>query len=364
MLRISCSSCNQPYPESELPYRCQRCGGLFDYQDDLIYSPADIEPQLPGIWRFRHSFGFDSVIDPVSLGEGDTPLVEDQVNHRSVFYKLEFLNPTGSFKDRGCSVTISLLASRGVKAAVEDSSGNAGASFAAYTARSGIHGKVFVPDSASGPKRRQIESYGAEVIRIVGPRSNAAEAVLNAAESGIVYASHTYLPFGIPGYATVAYEIFEQLDGNPGTVICPVGQGSLVLGIYRGFKALMNAKLVKEIPGIIGVQARACAPLWAVAEYGRIGLDWTSEGETIAEGIRIVHPVRGDAVLAAIEHSNGKMVAVDEEEILPARDELARRGFYVEPTSAVVWAALKRLQGTIAEPVVLVLTGFGLKFWS
>ncbi len=364
MLRVACTSCDQPYPESGLPYRCQRCGGLFDYREDLIYSPAELEPHLPGIWRFRHTFGFDSSVDPVSLGEGGTPLVKDQVDHRSVFYKLEFLNPTGSFKDRGCSPTISFLASRGVKEAVEDSSGNAGASFAAYTARSGIHGRVFVPDSASGPKRRQIESYGVDVIRVLGPRSNAAEAVLNAARSGVVYASHAYLPFGIPGYATVAYEIFEQLDATPGTVVCPVGQGGLVLGLYRGFKSLRNANLVTEIPEIIGVQARACAPLWALAEYGRIGLDWTSEGETIAEGIRIVHPLRGDVVLAAIEQSNGKIVAVDEEEILPARDELAHRGFYVEPTSAVVWAALKRLRRVISEPIVLVLTGSGLKYLS
>lgn len=364
MLRVHCTSCYQSYPNTGLPYRCPRCSGLFDYEDEIIFSPFEIEPQLPGVWRFRHTFGFEPIIHPISLGEGRTPLVEDRLDQRSVMFKLEFLNPTGSFKDRGSSLLVSFMASRGVAEAVEDSSGNAGASFAAYTARAGIHGKVFVPDSTAGPKRRQIEAYGVEIIRVMGPRSNASEAALNAARSGVVYASHAYLPFGIPGYATIAYEIFEQLNGKPGTVICPVGQGGLVLGIYRGFRALMNAGAIEELPKIIGVQARACAPLWALYEFGRIGLDWSTEGQTVAEGIRIFHPVRGDLVLAAITHSQGRILAVEEEEILPARDELAHRGFYVEPTSAVVWVALRSLLDSVPEPIVLVLTGSGVKYWN
>jgi threonine synthase len=325
--------------------------------DRFSFSPDKIEDDQPGIWRFRHAFGMLESALPISIAEGNTPLVPDRVSGHEVFFKLEFLNPTGSFKDRGSSLTMSFLQSRGVSEAVEDSSGNAGASFAAYAARSGIRGKVYLPDSASGPKKAQIEAYGVEVIRIPGPRSNAADAVRKAAESGIPYASHAFLPFGLWGYATLAYEIREQLGRNPGTIICPVGQGGLILGVSRGFSALAG-----KSPVLIGVQARACAPFWALESYGSTGLSLVSEGETVAEGIRVLHPVRGDAVLGAVESSQGKFIAVEESDILPGRDQLARRGLYVEPSSAVVWPALIHCLDYVPEPIVILLTGSGLKF--
>ncbi len=229
---------------------------------------------------------------------------------------------------------VSFLASRKVRAAVEDSSGNAGASFAAYAARAGIQARVFVPETASGPKRSQIEAYGAEVTPVPGPRSNAAQAVIQAAEKGTAYASHAYLPFNLPGYATVAYEIYEQLGQAPGTLVSPVGQGGLLLGASRGFAALKKAGLIRNLPRLVGVQARACAPLWALSSYGPDGLAWVTEAPTLAEGVRVRYPLRGDAVLKAVEESGGQFLVVDEADILPGRDQLARRGFYVEPTSA------------------------------
>jgi threonine synthase len=279
-----------------------------------------------------------------------------------VAFKCEFQNPSGSFKDRGSALLVSFIRSRGVESAVEDSSGNAGASFAAYAARAGMKARVFIPDSASGPKRAQIEAYGAEVVSIMGPRSNAAEAVRRAAEDGAVYASHAYLPFNLPGYATVAYEIAEQLEGVPGTVVAPAGQGGLLLGIIRGFVALLKAGVIDRMPVPIGVQARACAPLWALQSYGRAGLAWVAEGQTLAEGIRVSYPLRGDALLQATDLYKGMFLAVDEEDILAGRDALAGMGFYVEPTSAVVWRALGQVAGQVPEPVVLVLTGSGLKW--
>lgn len=360
--QIICTNCRRPYPDMGAPFRCTFCGGVFDFVDDFFYSPDRVERKQPGIWRFRHTFGMLKSVRPISLGEGRTPLVSDRVDGREIFFKLEYLNPTGSFKDRGSSLILTFLHSRGIDEAVEDSSGNAGASFAAYAARAGIRGKVYVPDSAAGPKRAQIEAYGVELFRILGPRTNASEAVHKAAAAGRVYASHAYLPFGLWGYSTLAYEIRDQLGGNPGTIICPVGQGGLILGIHRGFKALEMVDSTSKIPVLIGVQARACAPFWALKTYGSTGLALVSEGPTVAEGIRVLHPIRGDTVLAAVEESHGTFIAVDEGDILPGRDQLARRGFYVEPSSAVVWAALLNCLGTVPEPIVLVLTGSGLKF--
>jgi threonine synthase len=358
---IICSSCRRPYPEQGVPFQCPTCGGIYQITALPEVHLSTEQDQTAGMWRYRDTFGLDTVAPLVSLGEGQTPLVWSEAFGRQVAFKLEFLNPTGSYKDRGSAVLTCFLKSRGVNEAVEDSSGNAGASFAAYAARSGIRARIFIPSSASGPKRNQIEAYGAELINVPGPRSEAANAVRQAALQGAVYASHAYLPQGIPGYATIAYEMFEQLGGVPGTVISPAGQGNLLLGIGLGFKSLQTAGLLDRLPTLIGVQARACAPLWAAANYGADGLAWVSEGDTLAEGVRVRHPVRGDAVLNIIAETNGLFLAVDEEEILPGRDQLALQGFYVEPTSAIVWSALQQLAPQIPGPVVVILTGSGLK---
>jgi threonine synthase len=297
----------------------------------------------------------------ISLGEGGTPLLPVQVGKRVLHFKCEHLNPTGSYKDRGTAVLVSALSAAGVREAIEDSSGNAGASFAAYAARAGMRARVFVPASASAPKRAQIEAYGAEVMAIEGPRSAAAEAVRRAAEGGAVYASHAYLPHWIAGVATIAYELVEQLGRVPGAVIAPVGHGGLLVSVHRGFIALRDAGVISALPRMIGVQAQACAPVWAVYTAGGPGLSLVQEGETRAEGIRIRFPVRGDAALAAVESTGGTVVAVAEDELLRGWELLARAGLNVEPTSAVVWTAASLLLEDLPDPTVALLTGSGFK---
>jgi threonine synthase len=372
---ISCTNCGRPYPPDGLPYRCPACSGLYDFSTPLSIDPERIDCSQPGIWRYRHTFGLLPDLEPVSLGEGNTPLLWAEAFGREIAFKCEFLNPTGSFKDRGSAVIAAMLKSRRVTEAVEDSSGNAGASFAAYAARAGIKVRIFVPESASGPKRKQIEAYGAELVPVAGSRTDVAEAVKKEPNGGVAYASHAYLPFNLPGYATAAYEIFEQLGNKaPGAVIVPAGQGGLLLGLYRGFEALRIAnnttkntppirdKQIRNIPKMIGIQARACAPLWAMFTAGREGLGLVADNSTLAEGVRVHFPLRGDAVLKAVAASQGYMCAADEEDILPARDALARLGFYVEPTSAIVWPVLEQIILDLPDPVVVILTGSGYKY--
>ncbi len=313
------------------------------------------------MWRYRHTFGLPESAPQTYLGEGDTPLVPSTAFGREVFFKLEYLNPTGSFKDRGTAVLVSFLQARGVREAVEDSSGNAGASFAAYAARAGITARVFVPEYASGPKRKQISAYGAEVVPVPGPRSEASQAVCLEAEKGHVYASHAYLPQGLPGFATVAFELLGQLGTTPGTVIVPAGQGLLLLAIGRGFRMLENAGVIDSMPNLIGVQARACAPLWAAFTRGEAGFRQVSEGRTLAEGVRIRFPHRREALIRTVKESEGVFVAVEEDEILPGQAALSRRGFFVEPTSAIVWSAIQQVADRARDPIVVVLTGTGLK---
>lgn len=361
MTSYHCSNCHRAYPEQGIPHSCPSCGGVFAIDGAISYARDATDTKLPGLWRYRRTFGLPQDAPEISLGEGDCPLVEVTLFDKRVAFKLEFLNPTGSFKDRGSAPLSSWLLARGVTEAVEDSSGNAGASFAAYAARAGIKARVFVPDYASGPKRAQIEAYGAELVRILGPRSEAAAAVRQAAGEGAVYASHALLPFGLPGIATIAYELVEQLGQAPGAVIAPVGHGSLLLGIAEGFRALKAAGVVSTLPVLIGVQARACAPLWAVANMGAAGLAWMTEGETLAEGVRVRQPVRGDALLTAVTESKGVFVAIEEEEILPGRNKLAQLGLFVEPTSAIVWSALEQLANQLPDPIAVILSGSGLK---
>ena len=360
-LDVSCTNCGRAYPPDGLPYCCPKCGGVYDAAAPLVFDPLKVDRSQPGIWRYRHTFGLPEGAEAASLGEGNTPLVWAEAFGRQVAFKCEFLNPTGSFKDRGSALLVTVLRERGVREVVEDSSGNAGAALAAYAARAGIKARVFVPASASGPKRRQIEAYGAEVVPVAGSRSEVAEVVRNIAEAGTPYASHTYLPFNIPGYATAAYEIYMQLGKMPGAVVVPVGQGGLLLGLYRGFAALRLAGMALTLPRLVGVQARACAPLWALFTAGRDGLRLVAENRTLAEGVRVRFPLRGDAVIKAVESTRGMFVAVDEPDILPGCDELAQRGLYVEPTSGLVWNALAQTFRYLPDVVVVILTGSGYK---
>jgi threonine synthase len=372
---INCTNCGRPYPEEGTPYKCPKCGGIFDWKTWPQFDPAQVDPSQPGLWRYRHAFGALPLgLAPVSLGEGQTPLVWAESFGRQVAFKCEHLNPSGSFKDRGMTVLVSFLQSRGATAAAEDSSGNAGASFAAYAARAGIAASVYVPASASGPKLEQIRTCGAQLFPIEGSRSDVSRAVEKAvtAPSGLAkllphptppaYASHAWLPHNLPGYATVAYEIYEQIGGAPGAVLCPVGQGGLFLGVYRGFQALQRAGLIRAIPRMIGVQARACAPMWVLSTAGFSALGFVTEGQTLAEGIRVRSPLRAAALLQIADSGQGEFFAVDEADILPGRDQLARRGLYVEPTSATVWNALEQKITSLPDPVVVLLTGSGLKY--
>lgn len=363
---IACSNCGRPYPQKGAPYHCPKCGGLFDWKNFPEFDPAQVDESQPGLWRYRQALSTSPLeTAPVSLGEGGTPLLWADSCGRQVAFKCEFLNPTGSFKDRGMTVLLTFLKSRGVLSALEDSSGNAAASFAAYAARAGIQAGVYVPAAASGPKIQQARAYGAEIFPIPGSRaevSRALEAKISAIFNQDAYASHAWLPQNLPGYATAAYEIYEQLGKNaPGALVCPVGQGGFFLGLYRGFVALQRAGAISTLPRMIGVQSRACAPLWTLANAGYSAYGLVTEGQTLAEGIRVRAPLRLAALMQIIASGHGEFLAVDEAEILPGRDQLARRGLYVEPTSAVVWPALAQILPKISGPVVAVLTGSGLK---
>nr|HPQ40256.1 pyridoxal-phosphate dependent enzyme [bacterium] len=296
----------------------------------------------------------------VSLGEGRTPLTYETVMHCESYFKHDYLMPTGSFKDRGASVLISLANHLGLEPVVEDSSGNAGAAIAAYCARAGIPCRIFVPHATSVAKTRQIEMYGAELVKIRGSRENTARAAVDAAEYAF-YASHYRHPLFFHGVKTMAYEIWEQMGGSvPGTVVVPVGNGSLLLGLSLGFTELLDMGLIRNLPMLVGVQASQCAPLVTRMNGGEPGV---CPVFTIAEGIAIADPIQGDRVIDAVRTTGGAMITVPEEDIAKSHLWAWRRGLCIEKTAAVGIAGVVRACSTLnpPPPILTVLTGHGLK---
>ena len=355
---IACTQCGALYPERKTPYQCD-CGGVFDYVEFPEYQGKGASAR--GLWAYLDNPGFWAGKPSVSLGEGSTPLIQVPFGGLPLWLKMESANPTGSYKDRGSTTLVSFLKDREVTYAVEDSSGNAGASFAAYCARGALRCKVFVPESASGPKRTQIEMFGAELVRVPGPRSEAARAVLAEANSGAVYGSHAFMPFGLPGIATIAYEIVEQLGSVPASVIAPVGHGGLLYGVMRGFEAMKEAGVIQEEPMYIGAQAAACAPVAAGYYAGVASPKAITPGETIAEGVKVAVPARGAAILSRMREGKGQMLSITEESLRQAYVEMAHAGVYCEPTSALVWAAASSMEKDSKKPTVAIITGSGYK---
>jgi len=282
-----------------------------------------------------------------------------------VQFKLEFMMPTGSFKDRGMTVMVSYLKSRGIDHVLEDSSGNAGASLSAYAAAAGMRCRILVPETASYPKIAQIAACGADVVTVRGTRQDVADAALRMS-SEIFYASHNWQPFFVEGTKTLAYELWESLGFRaPDNVITPLGYGSNVLGLERGFDELLRNGEITRMPKIFGVQAANCAPCHATWQSGGEAPVPVTVTATVAEGIASSQPTRLREVVRAVRRSGGAIAAVSEDEIVSALGGLARMGLYVEPTCAAAAAGLTQwlASGVIRadETTIVVLTGSGLK---
>jgi threonine synthase len=241
-VRLCCSACGRAYAVTEPVWRCE-CRGALDVEwpGPPPLSPDALAGRPPDMWRYAD--GLPPLARRVSLGEPATPLVALEHRGRPVWLKCDYLLATGSYKDRGSAVLMSHLAGVGVARAVEDSSGNAGASLAAYAARAGIDLTVFCPASASPGKLAQIRLYGARLRLVEGPRARTTEALeRHVAETGDFYASHLWHPYFVEGLKTLAYEIAEQEGWRaPDAVVCPVGAGSILLGLFHGFADLVAA---------------------------------------------------------------------------------------------------------------------------
>jgi threonine synthase len=348
------------------------CG---DDQAPLLLTPLpgitrqQIDTAERSLWRYRAALPLpvDAPISlgPISMGEGMTPLVPRTLRGAKVLLKCDWMNPTGSFKDRGASVMLSLLRAQGIGHVLEDSSGNGGAAVAGYAAAGGMRATIMTPASTSPGKTVQMRAYGAEIRLIPGTRQDTADAAVRESAS-IFYASHNWHPFFLHGTKTLAYELWEDLGFRaPDNIVTPCGAGSNVLGCAIGFGELLRAGEIARLPRIFAVQPAHCGPIAAAFLAGTDAEVVTPIEPTIAEGTAIAKPIRRREVIAALRDSRGGAVLVPEADISSGLFELARAGVYVEPTSAQVVAALATLlrEGRIGpdETTVLVMTGSGLK---
>ena len=357
---VYCSNCGKTYGKGTLLWRCE-CGSPLDIKIKT-YGKFSIEKENYSMWRYKSLLPSIKPENITSLKEGFTPIVERNVAGIKIWYKLDFLNPTGSFKDRGASMLVSYLREQGIREVVEDSSGNAGAALSAYCSVAGIKCKVFVPASAPEGKIKQISSYGAEVIPVEGSREDVNKAALKAARKSY-YAGHLWNPFFIEGLKTISFEVYEMTGGRvPDTILVPVGSGGLLIGIYKGFRELKEAGYLDHLPRLIGIQTPRFARVYELLYNKKV----RSKSEAIlADGIAVPDPPRAHQVARIIEETEGKIILVYNEEIVQGFKELARMGLYVEPTSATVQAAFRKLLSekfiSRGEAVLAPLTGIGLK---
>ena len=357
-------------PRSGDHYPLDRPRWCADGLKPLLISPQpgiardEIDRGTRSLWRYQASLPVE-ISRPISLGEGCTPLVQKEWDDFRPFFKLEWFNPTCSFKDRGTTVMLSYLRQVGVNAVLEDSSGNGGASVAAYGAAGGMRVKILAPAYTSPAKIAQIRAYGAEVQLVEGPREESQNEAIR--QSGqIFYSSHNWQPFFLQGTKSIAYELWEDLKFEvPDNIIVPVGAGSTLLGCHIGFSELLAAGQISKLPRLFAAQPFNCSPLDASFTAGIDTPVPRAVHKTIAEGTAIARPLRLREMIHALKETGGGTVAVSEEEIVGALQRLARLGLLAEPTSAVAAAALAKLIARnvihARERTVVLISGTGIK---
>lgn len=316
------------------------------------------------IHRYRKYLDLPTQIEPVTLLEGDTPLIPiPEIAARlgggfELFVKFDGMNPTGSFKDRGMTAALTMAKANGKKTVICASTGNTSASAAAYANRAGLRAIVMIPDGkvATG-KLAGALAYGAEIIQIPGSFDDALSFVVEISQKSDIELVNSLNPYRIEGQKSSAFEICDTLEGAPDLLCLPVGNAGNITAYWAGFRQY-NAERETGLPEILGVQAAGAAPL----VIGHV----VENPETIATAIRIGNPARGEQALAAAEESGGKIIAVSDDQILAAQKALAAAGIWIEPASAAGLAGLRAQleSGSLnvsGKRVVVICTGHGMK---
>ena len=361
-MNLICTKCGHTEPVTTRKAHCD-CGGLWDLQyEPPKFDLNSVDIHEWSLFRYRRFMALDDESwRGVSLGEGMTPVVRLD---EDVLLKMDYFMPTLSFKDRGAAALVAHCKAIGVEQVVQDSSGNAGNAVAAYCARAGIGCEIFVPEGTSPKKIDMIRAHGAVCTVVPGTRDHCADVCREKVEKeGVYYANHVYNPFFYEGTKTYIYEVFEQLGRIPAHLVIPVGNGTLFLGAMYALEHLLKSGAIDHMPQIIALQSQRCDPLLRAMEQGSDTPAAVTPTPTIAEGIAIGKPMRGEAILRLAQKHNVRFVHAPEDKILQARAELARKGVYCEHTTAANYAAYQeycRLYGKTPDTLI-TMCGVGLK---
>lgn len=339
---------------------CWRCGFQTGYRPGLYVCEHCGEPLLVDS-DFRTSLREDGTLIPrelrlVTLGEGRTPVIKSR---EDIYLKLDYLNPSGSFKDRGAVTAVSEALSRGCKLVIEDSSGNAGISYSAYAGRAGIKARIYVPYDAPAGKKNMLKALGAEVVE-APTRDEAARLAVSDPEG--CYVGHRINPYFLEGMKDLALELVRGL-GEVDYVVSPLASGTLLIGLWKGYMELVEAGVVKRVPKLVAVQACGYESL---TKYYKPCVSVCRSRAQLPDGIRLTDAPRLQHVAKILKELEGLYAIIDDELAVPYLRELWREGVVAEPTSAYGYAVARELmkEKSISGKVVVILTGNGIKHVS
>lgn len=375
---LECSGCADVSGPGGLPTVCPVCGSPYLVRYARRPAPG-LREALAGrahtMWRFLEFLPLAAGEEPVSLGEGGTPLLRAErlgaaLGMSDLWVKDEAANPTGSFKARGLAAAVTRAVRGGARHFVLPSAGNAGVAAAAYAARAGARVRVYAPTSTPPPLLAQIVGHGAELITIDGHIGDCGRLAND-------YAVHTRAmnlstfrePYRVEGKKTLGLEIAEHFGWRlPAAIVYPTGGGTGLIALWKVFRELVDAGWVAgPTPRLFSVQAAGCAPVVAAFARGAERCEPWPDPETVASGLRVPGPVGGALMLRALRDTAGSAVAVSDEELLAGARQLATlEGVDASPEGGATVAATRKLAaaGTIAreEEVVLLNTGAGVLY--
>jgi threonine synthase len=368
-----------PYDPHQPQHLC-RCGAPLLARYDLAAARAwkreSLKGRVPNMWRYRELMPLFDGEDPLTLGEGWTPLIHAHRLGRTLglpglFVKDESLNPTNSFKARGLSAAVTRAAHLGAKVLSVPSAGNAANAMAAYAAAAGVEARVFMPKDVKVPFIRECELYGAHVTLVDGLITDAGRIAAETGKAlGWYDVSTLKEPYRIEGKKTMAYELGEQLGWSfPDWIIYPTGGGTGMVGMWKAFDELegIGWKADARRPKMVSVQAEHCAPIVRAFEQGAEKSELWQNAKTVADGLRVPKAIGDFLVLRAVRESGGTALSVSDADMVAGMRELGgQEGISAAPEGGAALHAVKVLLGDgrikPTETVVVFNTGGALKY--
>ena len=373
MYKLVCVHCGAEYSPDAIVYNCEKCGHLLAVKYDLdkiTVTREELQSRKIGVWRYKEFLPVK--IEPVTLQEGGTPLYHakrlgEELGLKNLYVKHEGMNPSGSFKDRGMTLGVSMAKQLGKNIVACASTGNTSASMAVYAAKAGMPGVVLLPAGhvALG-KVAQALMHGAKVISIRGNFDRALEMVHELCVSHGIYLLNSINPDRLEGQKTIGFEAVDQLGCVPDRFVLPVGNAGNISAVYKGLTEWKEIGYIDTLPKMTAIQAEGAMPVVNAIKGNLPEVVVEKNPETVASAIRIGAPVNAEKALRAIRETNGTAEFVTDEEILAMQRDLARlEGIGVEPASAASVAGIKKMaeQGLLDadEKIVCVVTGHLLK---